>query len=177
MSRLMLITVVGAAIGGVIGYLGKSVGGTCPLTCNPMGGMLVGAIFGVTLAVSGQRTAPMTDGRVSENVTEIVKAEELDGILAEKGIVLVDFYADWCGPCRRLKPTIDKIADDYAGRARLVAVNVDKNAELAGRYGVHGIPDVRIFKDGDEVARHGGARPERIYTDALNSLLGGVGTE
>jgi len=172
MSRIMFITVLGAAIGGAVGYLGKSVGGSCPLTCNPMGGMLVGALFGLTFAVSGQRTAQIPAGYVSENVTEIVKTEELSDLLAGDGVVLVDFYAEWCGPCRRLKPVIHKVADAYGGRARFVAVNVDKNAELASRYGVSGIPDVRIFKNGVQVARHSGARPERVYTDALNSLLG-----
>jgi thioredoxin 1 len=67
--------------------------------------------------------------------------------------VLVDFWAEWCAPCRMLSPTIDQIADDYDGKVTVGKVNIDEEPELAQRFGVMSIPTLILFKDGSEVSR------------------------
>jgi thioredoxin 1 len=64
------------------------------------------------------------------------------------GIVLVDFWAEWCGPCRRLAPTVDALAADYDGRATVAKMNVDENPDVPSRYAIRGIPTLLLFKDG-----------------------------
>ena len=64
--------------------------------------------------------------------------------------VLVDFWAPWCGPCRALAPTIDKLANQYAGRLKVGKLNTDENGDLAVKYGISGIPQVLLFKGGDQ---------------------------
>ncbi|MCC7175529.1 MAG: thioredoxin [Bryobacterales bacterium] len=71
--------------------------------------------------------------------------------------VLVDFWAEWCGPCRMMEPTISAIADDYAGRVKVGKLNVDENGGSAMRYGVRGIPTLLLFKGGQVVEQRVGA--------------------
>ena len=71
--------------------------------------------------------------------------------------VLVDFWAEWCGPCRMMEPTIGAIADDYAGKVRVGKLNVDDNGGTAMRYGVRGIPTLLLFKGGQVVEQRVGA--------------------
>jgi thioredoxin 1 len=66
-----------------------------------------------------------------------------------KGVVLVDFWAEWCGPCRALAPTVDAIASDYDGRVIVAKMNVDENPDVPGNYAIRGIPTLLLFKDGE----------------------------
>ena len=70
--------------------------------------------------------------------------------------VLVDFYADWCGPCKLAAPVIEELAEEYKGRLTVGKVNVDENSILSGKYGVMSIPTMIVFKDGKEVERASG---------------------
>ncbi len=83
--------------------------------------------------------------------------------------VLVDFWARWCGPCRALAPALDELVREASGRARVVRVDVDENAELAQRYGVSSIPCLVVFQDGREVRRIVGLTPKACIADALVS--------
>jgi len=76
--------------------------------------------------------------------------------------VLVDFWAEWCGPCRAIIPTLEQLADEYAGKLKIAKVNVDKNRELAQKFGVRSIPSRRIIKAGEVVENMVGAlgKPE-----------------
>ena len=82
-------------------------------------------------------------------------------------LMLVDFWAEWCGPCRMLGPVIEGLADEYEGRAVIGKVNVDEEPELAVRYGVMSIPTVIFFKDGKEIARKVGVMPAGAFTQVL----------
>jgi thioredoxin 1 len=85
--------------------------------------------------------------------------------------VLVDFYADWCGPCRMLTPALERLATEFAGRARIVKVNVDQEPQLAGQFRVEAIPTVAFVQNGEVVAQRSGLLPEATLRSALNQLV------
>jgi thioredoxin 1 len=88
--------------------------------------------------------------------------------------VLVDFWAPWCGPCRALAPTIDKIAEQYAGKLKVGKLNTDDNQDLAVKFGISGIPQVLIFKGSDQPReRVVGLTPERELVKVIDRVLGG----
>ena len=85
--------------------------------------------------------------------------------------VLVDFWAEWCGPCRMLGPTIDSVADDFAGKAKVGKLNVDQEMGIAQRYNIRGIPALLLFKDGKVAGQLVGAVPKSEIEKLLNSNL------
>ncbi|MBT9589663.1 MAG: co-chaperone YbbN [Thiobacillus sp.] len=91
--------------------------------------------------------------------------------------VVVDFWAPWCGPCKSLKPILEKLAAEYGGKFRLAKVNSDDNQELVTRYGVRGIPSVKAFINGEPVDEFSGALPEAEVRAFLDRLLPGPSAE
>jgi thioredoxin 1 len=85
--------------------------------------------------------------------------------------VFVDFYADWCGPCKMVEPIIEKLASEYKGKVKFVKLNTDENQELAFQFNVMGIPTAILFKNGKAVQRLVGAAPEQTYRRMLDSIL------
>jgi thioredoxin 1 len=83
--------------------------------------------------------------------------------------VLVDFYADWCGPCRMLSPTVHQLAEDYKGRLKVVQVNVDRAGDLAGAFGVSSIPTLICFRDGRALGRSVGLTGKAELEQRLRS--------
>lgn len=90
------------------------------------------------------------------NPVYVSGADELDGLIQDNQVVLVDFYADWCGPCKMLEPIVEDIAASTA--ATVAKVDVDSNQALAGQYQVQGIPTLYLFADGEPVERLVGAQ-------------------
>jgi thioredoxin 1 len=96
-----------------------------------------------------------------------------DTTLAEAGDmpVLVDFYADWCGPCKMAAPIIEEMAEEYEGKAIIAKVDVDANNELAGKFGVMSIPTVIVFKNGKEVKRQSGFAGKQGFIALLDAAM------
>ena len=97
--------------------------------------------------------------------------EGFDKTLEQGGLMMVDFWAAWCGPCRMLGPVVEDLAKQYDGKAIVGKVNVDEEQELAIRYGVMSIPTVIFFKDGKEIDRKVGDMPPNAFTQVLDSNL------
>lgn len=104
-------------------------------------------------------------------MAEIIKTTEFDAKVknADKP-VLVDFYANWCGPCKMMSPIIDKLAEEYAGKAYIYKMDADTDGALAAGMGVMSIPTMIFFKDGEEKDRVIGAVPEATLRGKLDSL-------
>ncbi len=105
---------------------------------------------------------------MAQEVTDATFEQE---VLKHEGVVLVDFWAPWCAPCRRLAPIIDELAETYAGRAKIVKCNVDENPITPGKYGIQGIPTLLLFKDGELLDTMVGAAPKEVLTQKLDSAL------
>lgn len=103
----------------------------------------------------------------------VVKLDSLsfDGFLTTDLPVLVDFWADWCMPCRMMAPVMEELASAYSGRARFGKVNVDENSQIAGRYGVMSIPHFLLFKNGTVVEKIVGAVGRDPLENAIKKYL------
>ncbi len=103
----------------------------------------------------------------------IVRADSrtFQEVLESDTLVFVDFYADWCGPCKMIAPTVDSLAEEYNGRVKFARVNVDESPDLARRYGVKSIPTLLIFRKGKPVRTMVGASPIGHYRGELQKVL------
>ena len=88
------------------------------------------------------------------------------------GVVLVDFWAEWCGPCRRLAPTVDALASDYDGKITVAKLNVDENPNIPGRYAIRGIPTLLLFKNGEVAEQIVGLVAKEDIAKAIERHLG-----
>ncbi|HMY80397.1 MAG TPA: thioredoxin [Candidatus Absconditabacterales bacterium] len=89
----------------------------------------------------------------------------------ESGVVLVDFWAEWCGPCRMLTPLLEEISKKYASKATFYKVNVDQEGELSMQFAIRSIPTVIIFHNGVQKERLVGVQPEIAYTEKIDALI------
>lgn len=103
-----------------------------------------------------------------DHITDQTFEEE---VLKAQLPTLVDFWAEWCGPCRMIAPVVEEIAREYDGRLRVVKMDVDANPAVPARLGIMGIPTLILFKDGMEVARVVGYRPKRALQEMIEPHL------
>jgi thioredoxin 1 len=92
-------------------------------------------------------------------------------IVSKNKTVLIDFWAEWCGPCRMIAPMIEELAGEYDGKAVIGKLDVDNNQESSVKFGVRSIPTLLVFKDGELVDRHVGAVPKETLSKSINSNL------
>lgn len=101
---------------------------------------------------------------------KIVNKNEFNAVV-EKGVVMVDFFATWCGPCKMLSPVLEDVANEMAGKAEIVKVDIDESADLASQFGIMAVPTMLIFKDGQVVKQLQGFMPKPQLVNALNEVL------
>ena len=108
---------------------------------------------------------------MSDSVLHVTDATFNDTVIKSKCPVLVDYWAEWCGPCKMIAPVLDEIATEYTGKLTVVKLNIDDNPTTPQHYGVRGIPTLMIFKDGDVEATKVGALSKSQLADFINSNL------
>lgn len=108
---------------------------------------------------------------MSENILELSDSNFEEKVLKADGPVLVDYWAEWCGPCKMIAPILTDVAEDYAGRVSVGKLNIDHHNLTPARYGVRGIPTLMLFKDGEVVATKVGALAKSQLVAWLESAL------
>jgi len=173
-TRVLIGAGAGLLGGGLLGYFGKCTGGACPLTANPLRGGVFGMFIGAALAMAISTAGCQKEQtRGPEKSTQVTTTQEFNGhVLQADKPVLVDFYATWCGPCKRLAPIIDELTDEYKDRVQFVKVDGDKSRDLISQYGIKGYPTVLIFSGGKPVNRPlVGLRGAADYRAALDAAI------
>jgi thioredoxin 1 len=92
-------------------------------------------------------------------------------VMTSQTPVLIDFFAEWCGPCKRMAPVLDEVARDFDGKLKVVKVDVDESGEIAARFGVTAMPTFVVVKDGKELFRHVGAAPKSAFVRELQQAM------
>ena len=105
------------------------------------------------------------------NVVYVTDSDFESVVLNAEGPVLVDFWAEWCGPCKMIAPLLDQIADEYQGKLTVVKVNIDENDQTPQKYGIRSIPTLMIFKDGEVDATKVGGGPKGELTKFIDNNL------
>ena len=108
---------------------------------------------------------------MSTDTVAYVEGSEFDTLLSSAKVVVVDFTATWCGPCRVVAPLMEQLAEEYQGRLQVVKVDVDNNKPIFKRFGLRSIPAVLMFKDGELAETIVGVSPYEEFTAAVNKLL------
>lgn len=108
---------------------------------------------------------------MSENIREVSDQNFEDEVLQADRPVLVDYWAEWCGPCKAVAPILQEIADEYGERLRIAKVNIDENPDIPARYGIRGIPTLMLFKNGNVDATKVGALSKSQLIAFLDSNL------
>ena len=108
---------------------------------------------------------------MSDHILEVTSENFDEKVIKSNLPVLVDFWAEWCGPCKQLMPTVEKIALDYKGKAIVAKVYVDNYSDIAAQYNVRGIPNLLIFHSGEPQEQLVGNVPEKQITDILNKFI------
>lgn len=108
---------------------------------------------------------------MSENVTKVTDGDFDSQVLQSDVPVLVDYWAEWCGPCKMIAPVLEEISSEYAGKLKVAKLNIDENQDTPPRYGIRGIPTLMLFKDGEVEATKVGALTKSQLAAFLDSNL------
>lgn len=105
------------------------------------------------------------------NVKEVTSATFEGEVLKSETPVLVDFWAEWCGPCKMMAPVLDDLSTEMTGKLKVTKINVDDHSDIAAQYGVMSIPTFIVFKNGEPVERLVGAMPKREFKNRIDPVL------
>lgn len=108
---------------------------------------------------------------VSENVVRVTDADFKERVVDSDGLTIVDFWAEWCAPCRMIAPILEELATEYAGKVRIAKLNVDENPHTAVRFGIRSIPTLLFFKGGERVDQVIGAVPRGTIQSKIGAHL------
>jgi len=169
MWQLIPWLLAGGGIGTALGYYGKCSSGACPLTSTWWRGAIYGAVLGgLFYFISGSNPAFMN--KSSANV-KLIKEGEFDAEVVRSPLpVVVDFYATWCGPCKRLSPMLDELAGPLTNKIKFVKINVDEAPNLSQRFGIQAIPTLLFFKNGNVADKLIGLPSEDALKKRLESF-------
>ena len=104
-------------------------------------------------------------------MARLINSSEFSGLLQEDKLLVVDFYATWCGPCKKLSPTLDEVSEELGEQVNIVKVDVDESEDLAMDYGIRSVPTVLFFKNGQQVDKFVGALPKSEIVDKIQAQL------
>lgn len=108
---------------------------------------------------------------MAEGIVEVTTSTWDKEVLQDKGLVMIDFWAVWCGPCRMIAPTVEELAKEYSGKIKVAKLNTDENPDIASKYKIMGIPTIMFFKGGQRVDQVVGAVPKNQLKSKIDSLL------
>jgi len=169
---LMISVLIGGGLGALLGYFGKCSSGACPLTANPWRGSIYGALLGGLFYYVSGGNIPASMNQSTANVKLITEGQFDAEVIQSPSPVVVDFYATWCGPCKRLSPMLDELAGPLASKIKFVKINVDEAPQLAQRLEIQGVPTLVFFKNGKVVDSLVGLPPADTLKTHLDSLAG-----
>ncbi|MBH8553614.1 thioredoxin [Nostocaceae cyanobacterium CENA357] len=113
----------------------------------------------------------MSTDKISADLVAYVQESEFDSLLSKEAVVVVDFTATWCGPCRLISPLMDQLAEEFKGRAKVVKVDIDNNKPIFKRFGLRSIPAVLIFKNGELKETIVGVSPYEQFSSAVEKII------
>ncbi|MEW6068141.1 MAG: thioredoxin [Nitrospirota bacterium] len=108
---------------------------------------------------------------MAEGISDVTTVTWEKEVLNSQGLVMIDFWAAWCGPCRMISPTVEELAKEYSGKVKVLKLNTDENSDIASKYKIMGIPTIMFFKDGIKLDQIVGVVPKQHLKTKIDSLL------
>jgi len=172
MLSLMLSLLVGAGMGAGVGYLSRCASGGCPLAANWRRGAVFGTVLGLVFHLASGPSGTAAGSKSSSNIAHIDAKQFAAEVEKSSLPVVVDFYADWCGPCKILAPRMEELAGQYTNRVKFVKVNVDEAGDLARRFEIEAIPTLIFFKQGKVADRFVGLASKAELEARIKAVAG-----